>query len=128
MPQDTLAWLTLLAYALAFLAVVFWRAWRCSQGLALWLLDVIDSLSRRLCLHWRANRRCPFLDEHSAIVIANHRSPLDPLLIWVGVTNRRPLEYLTAREYFGIPGLQFIFEATRAIPVARDGRDMSATR
>ena len=128
MASDTIARWALLGYALAFVAIVLWRALRCEQGWRLWLLYVIDSLYCRLCFHWRANRACPFLHEHSAIVIANHRSPLDPILIWVGVTNRRPLEYLTAREYFGIPGLQFIFEATRAIPVGRDGRDMTATR
>src|SRR6185295_17634787 len=82
----------------------------------------------RLGYHWRANRACPFLNEHSAIIIANHRSPLDPLLIWVGMTNRRPLECLAAREYFGIPGLRFIFDTMRAIPVARQGKDMAATR
>ena len=128
MAADLIARWALAAYALVFAAIVVWRAWRCPQGWRLWLLYVIDSLYSRLCFHWRANRACPFLHEHSAIVIANHRSPLDPILIWVGVSNRRPLEYLTAREYFGIRGLQFIFDATRAIPVARDGRDMSATR
>lgn len=128
MAAETFAGCALAGYILVLVAIVFWRALSCPQGWRLWLLSVVDNLYCRLCFHWRANRSCPFLHEHSAIVIANHRSPLDPLLIWAGVANCRPLEYLTAQEYFGIPGLQFIFEATRAIPVARNGRDMSATR
>jgi 1-acyl-sn-glycerol-3-phosphate acyltransferase len=92
------------------------------------MLYIIDSLYCRLCHHWRANRPCPFLDASPAIIIANHRCVIDPGLIWCGVTNRRPLEFLTAGEYFGIPVLSFIFRALRAIPVARNGRDMTATR
>jgi 1-acyl-sn-glycerol-3-phosphate acyltransferase len=125
---DSFARTVLAAYALIFCAVVAWRALRCPQGWRLWLLYVTDSLYCRLCFHWRANRRCPWLGERSAIIIANHRSPLDPILIWVGMTNRRPLECLTAKEYFGIPVVQFIFDATHAIPVERKGKDMAATR
>src|SRR5262249_52256746 len=128
MSADDYGHLTLACYALFIAAFVLSRALRSPTGWRLWLLFVVDSLYCRLCFHWRSNGPCPFLHEHSAIIIANHRSPLDPLLIWVGMTNRRPLECLTAREYFGIPGLQFIFEATRALPVARQGKDMAATR
>jgi 1-acyl-sn-glycerol-3-phosphate acyltransferase len=128
MSVDDFARATLAGYFLIFAGIVLWRAMRCPQGWRLWLLYVINSLYCRLCFHWRANRPCPFLDERSAIIIANHRSPLDPLLIWVGMNNRRSLECLTAKEYFGIPGLQFIFEATRAIAVERKGKDMAATR
>jgi 1-acyl-sn-glycerol-3-phosphate acyltransferase len=128
MSVDAFARATLAGYALIFCAVVAWRALRCPQGWRLWLLYVIDSLYCRLCFHWRANRPCPWLNEHSAIIVANHRSPLDPLLIWVGTTNRRSLECLTAREYFDISGLRFIFQSTHAIPVERKGKDMAATR
>lgn len=128
MSVDDIARATLAGYVLALVSLVFWRAVFCPQGWRRWLLYVIDSLYCRLCFHWRSDRRCPFLNERSAIVLANHRSPLDPILIWVGMTNRRPLECLTAQEYFGIPGLQFIFDAMRAIPVARQGKDMVATR
>jgi 1-acyl-sn-glycerol-3-phosphate acyltransferase len=128
MSVDAFAPATLAAYGLIFCAVALWRAWRCPQGWRLWLLYVINSLYCRLCFHWRANRPCPWLHEHSAIIVANHRSPLDPLLIWVGMTNRRALECLTAREYFDIAGLRFIFQSTHAIPVERKGKDMAATR
>jgi 1-acyl-sn-glycerol-3-phosphate acyltransferase len=128
MSGDAFARATLAAFALILCAVVLCRAWRCPQGWRLWLLYVINSLYCRLAFHWRANRRCPWLEERSAIIVANHRSPLDPLLIWVGMTNRRALECLTAREYFDIAGLRFIFQSTHAIPVERKGKDMAATR
>jgi len=128
MSADAFARSILAGYGLLFCAVIAWRALRCPQGWRLWLLYVADSLYCRLCFHWRANRRCPWLNERSAIIVANHRSPLDPILIWVGMTNRRSLECLTAREYFGIPGLRFIFQSTHAIPVERKGKDMAATR
>ena len=96
MAVDNIARATLAGYCLIFIAIILWRAWSCPQGWRLWLLYLIDSLYCRLCFHWRANRRCPFLEVSSAIVIANHRSPVDPNLIWAGMTNRRPLECLTS--------------------------------
>src|SRR5690606_26248668 len=108
--------------------LVVWRALRSPTGWRLWLLYVIDALLCRIGFHWRADRECPFLDAPSAIVIANHSSPLDPLLIWVGVHNLRPLDFFPAQAYFGIPGVTFVLKATRASPVARDGKDTAATR
>jgi 1-acyl-sn-glycerol-3-phosphate acyltransferase len=128
MPAETAARWALAAYALIFAGTVLWRALTCPQGWRLWLLYIIDSLYCRLCFHLRANRPCPFLDVAPAILIANHRSVVDPGMLWAGMTNRRPLEFLTAQEYFGFPGLRFIFKALRSIPVERDGKDMTATR
>ena len=128
MPAETIAFWTLAGYCLFFAGLVLWCALRCPQGWRLWMLHHIDVAYCRVCHHWRANRPCPFLDASPAIIMANHRCVIDPGLIWAGVTNRRPLEFLTAGEYFGIPVLSFIFRALRAIPVARNGRDMTATR
>jgi 1-acyl-sn-glycerol-3-phosphate acyltransferase len=128
MSADAIAGATLAGYFLLLIGVVLMRAVRCPQGWQRWLLYLIATLYCRIGFRWRANRRCPFMDEPSALIIANHRCPLDPVLIWVGVFNWRPLEFLTAQEYFGIAGLQFIFEHMRAIPVARDGKDTAAIR
>jgi 1-acyl-sn-glycerol-3-phosphate acyltransferase len=128
MSDDLFARVTLAAYLAVGLVLVLWHAARCPNGWLLWGMHAIDSLYCRLCFHWRSNRRCPFLEAPSGIVIANHRSPVDPLLIWAGVSNGRPVEFMTAHEYFGIRGLVTIFRTMRAIPVARNGRDMAATR
>jgi 1-acyl-sn-glycerol-3-phosphate acyltransferase len=94
----------------------------------MWVLYVINSLYCRLGFHWRANRKCPFAEARPGIVIANHRSPVDPLLAWAGMWNCRPVECMTAAEYFSVPGLSMFFRWLHAIPVARDGKDMVATR
>lgn len=128
MSADSIACWTLAGYVGCAALLVLWRALACPEGWRLWMLHIIAKVYCRLGYHWRANRPCPFLEAHPAIVIANHRSPVDPMLIWAGVTNCRPIEFLTAEEYFGLPVLQFILDAQRSIPVARDGKDMSATR
>ncbi|MBI3861691.1 MAG: 1-acyl-sn-glycerol-3-phosphate acyltransferase [Planctomycetia bacterium] len=128
MSADAIAGWTLAGYALALAGLVLWRALSHPRGWRTWLLYLIAALYSRLCFHWRANRPCPFVDATPALVIANHRCPLDPLLVWVGVANGRPIEFLTAQEYFGTPGLQFIFDTMHSIPVARDGKDTGPTR
>jgi 1-acyl-sn-glycerol-3-phosphate acyltransferase len=128
MSADSIAGWTLAGYFGCAVLLVVWRALACPEGWRLWMLHVIAVVYCKFGYHWRANRPCPFLDAHPGIVIANHRSPVDPMLIWAGVSNCRPIEFLTAGEYFGTPGLQFILDAQRSIPVARDGKDMSATR
>jgi 1-acyl-sn-glycerol-3-phosphate acyltransferase len=128
MTVETFARVTVAAYIVIVVGTVLWRALSWPHGWRLWLLSVVDNLYLRLCFQWRANRCCPFLDERSAIVVANHCSPLDPTIIWVGVTNGRPLECMAAQEYFDIPGLSFIMKNMRAIPVARKGKDIAATR
>ncbi len=61
-----------------------------------------------------------------AIIISNHISSLDPLLIQ-SVVNR-PIIWMVAKEYCELPGLRWIFESIHAIPVSRDGKDSSALR
>jgi 1-acyl-sn-glycerol-3-phosphate acyltransferase len=61
-----------------------------------------------------------------AIVLSNHISGLDPLLIQSVV--HRPIVWMMAREYYEIAALRWIFESIRAIPVSRDGKDSSALR
>jgi 1-acyl-sn-glycerol-3-phosphate acyltransferase len=125
---ETAAKLTLVAYFVGLVLLAVYRARRSVGGWRLWVLYCLGAPYCRLLFRWRANRRCPFLECGSAIIIANHTSVVDPLLVWTGVINIRPLEYLTAAEYFGVRGVDFILKATRAIPVARDGKDTQATR
>lgn len=60
------------------------------------------------------------------ILVANHISGLDPLLIQSICP--RLIIWMMAREYYEIPQLNYIFRAISAIPVDRSGRDMAATR
>ena len=47
------------------------------------MLYVVNRLYCILRCHWRANRRCPFPDDGPALIVANHRSPVDPMLVWM---------------------------------------------
>lgn len=61
-----------------------------------------------------------------AILVCNHISGLDPLLLQSVVA--RPIIWMMAREYYELKALRWLYEAVEAIPVERNGRDSSATR
>jgi 1-acyl-sn-glycerol-3-phosphate acyltransferase len=61
-----------------------------------------------------------------AILVCNHTSPMDPLFIQSVCP--RPIIWMMAKEYYEMPGLHWIYKQIEAIPVARSGRDMAATR
>jgi 1-acyl-sn-glycerol-3-phosphate acyltransferase len=61
-----------------------------------------------------------------AILICNHTSGLDPLLIQSVCP--RLIVWMMAREYYEMKALNWVFLTIEAIPVDRGGRDMAATR
>jgi 1-acyl-sn-glycerol-3-phosphate acyltransferase len=69
---------------------------------------------------FRVPRRGP------AVILSNHISGLDPLLIQ-SVVNR-PIVWMMAKEYYEIAALKWVFDSIRAIPVSRDGKDSTALR
>jgi 1-acyl-sn-glycerol-3-phosphate acyltransferase len=75
-------------------------------------------------LHVRAAPRLP--RDGAAILVSNHTSGLDPLLIQSVCP--RLIVWMVAQEYVDLPALRGIFRMIEAIPVGRDGRDMAATR
>ncbi len=134
MSSDTAAIVTLVCYALAAAGLIY-RAFRRSGMVRnAWLLWVTERLYIGLMCQWRSNRRCPFPARGPAIIIANHRSPMDPLLIWMNNhlgPMRRPariIGFMMAREYYELPALRWICVAMQSIPVDRDGRDMRPAR
>jgi len=62
-----------------------------------------------------------------AILVCNHISGLDPLLIQSAV-GPRLVVWMMAKEYHEIRSIAWVFHAVDAIPVARSGRDTAATR
>ena len=72
----------------------------------------------------RAPQRLP---RHGpAILICNHTSGLDPLLIQSVCP--RLIVWMMAKEYYEIKALNWIFKAIEVIHVDRGGRDLAATR
>lgn len=61
-----------------------------------------------------------------AILVCNHISGLDPLLIQS--TCNRLVIWMMAREYYDMRALTWLYKVVDAIPVDRSGRDLAATR
>jgi 1-acyl-sn-glycerol-3-phosphate acyltransferase len=70
---------------------------------------------------------CPLPRSGPAILVCNHVSALDPMLIQSAVAKRLVI-WMMAKEYYDVPVLGWVFRTVRAIPVDRGGRDLSATR
>ena len=68
----------------------------------------------------------PLPDKGAAIVVCNHISGLDPLVL-IAATSR-PLRFLIAREEYERFGLQWLFRMGGCIPVERDKRPELAMR
>ena len=134
MPPDTAALLTLAGlagFALAYLARQFTDA----GGWAIWVLSWFFRCFCVLRLSQRMQGPCPLPIHGGALVVGNHRSPTDPMVIHSATLMKadgyriRVVEYLTASEYCtvgGIPG--WIMRVTGCIPVDRDGLDMEGAK
>lgn len=134
MAPDDIAQLTLAAYLVLALCGVWFVARRQPEGVLEWLLFVTARLYCGLAFQWRSNRRCTYPATGPALIIANHRSPVDPILLWMNNHLRgertpfRVIGFLMAQEYYSRPGISWICRTMRSIPVARDGRDMKPVR
>jgi 1-acyl-sn-glycerol-3-phosphate acyltransferase len=134
MTPDSSARLVLLAYLAIGVGLVVWQFRRSGLGPSTWFLWVVERLYVPFMFRWRANRRCPFPAKGGGLILANHRSPVDPLLIWMnnhlGERPRRcrVTAFLMAREYYDIPGLTWVGRAMQCIPVNREGKDMRPAR
>jgi 1-acyl-sn-glycerol-3-phosphate acyltransferase len=69
---------------------------------------------------------CQMPREGPAILVCNHTSGVDPLLIQAACP--RLIRWMIAREYFELPALKWVFKLGGEIPVERTGHDMAATR
>ncbi|AKH20511.1 lysophospholipid acyltransferase family protein [Sedimenticola thiotaurini] len=91
-------------------------------------VNLLDGLNRLFCYRYhRLNRigmRLP--KKGPAIVVANHVSGLDPLLL--AASARRPLRFIIAREEYQRFGLNWLFRAIGCIPVDREKRPEQALR
>jgi 1-acyl-sn-glycerol-3-phosphate acyltransferase len=70
-------------------------------------------------------RPCPVPRRGPGIIVCNHISGLDPVLIQSACP--RPITWMMAAEYYTWP-LGWMFRVAGVIPVERSGRDLAATR
>ena len=132
---DVAGMLALGLYATVAVGLIVRDIRRCRDGWAVWLLYIVERLYVSLMFRWRSNNRpCPLPADGAAIVISNHRCPVDPQFVWVnhhfraGRRDVRVISYLTAAEYCDMFGLRFIVRSMRSIPVHRDGKDLTPVR
>ena len=123
-------WLFAAGIALGLFGLLIAWAWATrgpDDGAAKACLRLILRLYTRA---WHGLRWSPAADplpaRGAAIVVANHRSGVDPLVLYA--TTRRDIHFLMAREYYEVPHLRWLFRLVGAIPVNRDGKDLSATK
>lgn len=61
-------------------------------------------------------------DEGPAIVVCNHVSYMDPILLAASI--RRPMRYVMYYKIFRLPLLRFLFQHAKAIPIASANEDL----
>lgn len=139
MNPETAAVLTLTMYLTITAGLIARSIFQCRDGWGVWLLYIIQRLYSGLLFRWRSdNRPCPLPAEGGGLIVANHRSPVDPMMVWTnhhlrgypdgGARNIRVAGFLTASEYCDVPGLRWLVRTMRSIPVDRNGQDMGPTR
>jgi 1-acyl-sn-glycerol-3-phosphate acyltransferase len=116
--------------------ICLWRSRRrCPHDWRVWFLHIVARFYTPLIFRQHIQPECPLPAEGPGLLIANHRSPIDPVLIFSasplkrsGHWVRRP-EFLTAAEYCNTGGpLDFITNSMGVIPVSRAGRDMGPVK
>jgi 1-acyl-sn-glycerol-3-phosphate acyltransferase len=140
MSSDDLAIAVLGFYAACAALATAWQSWRCPAGPMIWWLYVAERLACGLLWKVRAltrdgrEGRCPFPVASAALIVGNHRSPVDPIVLWqnhhLASARRviRPISFLMAREYYEQPMLTWFFKGMQAIPVTRGAQDTAAVR
>lgn len=135
MTRDGIALIVLGGYATAGV-VCLWRSRRrCVNDWRVWFLHIVSRFYTPLIFRQHIQADCPLPADGQGILIANHRSPLDPVILFsasplkrTGHRMRRP-EFLTAAEYCNTGGpLDFITDSMGVIPVSRGGRDMGPVK
>ena len=92
------------------------------------MLLAANHLFTRLYHHVNVIGSCPVPRKGPAILVCNHVSALDPLLIQSGIP-RRLVTWMMAAEYYNISkAMDWMFKTVEVIPVQRSGRDLAATR
>ncbi len=61
------------------------------------------------------------------IVVANHTSGLDPLVLQAS-SPRRVIQFMMAREYYNLWPLRYVFRALSMVPVNRSGNEIASVR
>jgi len=91
-------------------------------------INRLDGLNRLFChrFHRLSYTEIPLPEQGGALVVCNHVSGLDPLLM-IAACNR-PLRFMIAREEYERFGFTWLFKGIGCIPVERTARPEKALR
>lgn len=102
-------------------------AWRRSPYTPMqYLLYLVNTFFTRVLWRTEVSGPLPIADDQGAVIVCNHRSGIDPLLIQLSTD--RIVHWMVAREYFYMTGISFVFKNLGSIPVNRGGVDTAATK
>jgi len=119
----------LAGYLLLGIGVVFLRFLRSGHPWQVWALYTTERIFVPLLWRWHSNRRCRFPYDGPAIIIANHRSPADPMLVWMNHhladprRHYRLISFIMTLEYYNLWGVHWICKNMDSIPLERNGND-----
>lgn len=111
------------------LAILLWGfvAWRRTHyTLPQACLYLINGFFTKILWRTRASGPLPVVPGQGAIIVCNHRSGIDPLLIQI--TTNRVVHWLVATEYVHHWAMGWAFRILQSIPVNRGGIDTAATK
>lgn len=111
------------------------RAATCPAGWRPWVCYQIAVVHRLLFARCKMVNPCPFPEDGPAIIVANHTSSVDPVLLWhrhfaqFRKPHLRVIGFMMAKEFYEQNALaRCVCRAMESIPVERTGRDIAPTR
>lgn len=107
--------------------LLFWFAYRRSQfTLFQFVLDRISFIILRLLWRTQAPSKLPLEPGQGAVIVANHRSSVDPF--YIHLIAKRRVRWMVAREFCENRWFGWFLTQAGAIPTRRGGIDNSAIR
>ncbi len=134
MDQKTLLTILAVTFLVGAFTVIY-RAVTCSAGWKIWMLYQLARLHSFLFTRCTPTNACTYPEHGAAIIVANHTSPADPMLLWTEhfaafqKPRLRVIGFMMAKEYYiRNKALNWLCRAMESIPVERAGQDMAPIR
>jgi 1-acyl-sn-glycerol-3-phosphate acyltransferase len=123
---DLVAILVLLSCCAGLVAwyIIAWR--RTTYTLVQYPFFLLYQFIRHMLWRARVNRPLPVTLEQGAVIVANHRSSMDPAFLHDDCP--RVIHWMIAKEYWANPVMGAFFRLAECIPVGRGGIDTAATK